>query len=336
MSAPPPVTWIMPVKNGMPYLPETLASIEAQTFREVHFLAWDNDSEDGTVEELRKWIPNRLPGEVITGDARPIGESLAGLVERAQSPICARIDADDLADPERLVKQVRFLAENPAVGVVASMVRKIDPEGKVIDTEAHVSEDLTDLLNQMLNGNPLCHPSVTFRREAVLQVGNYRHDPDCYEDLDLWLRMLGSGAKIHVMPEVLASYRRHPTSITAVDHQQKLFIDRLRCTHAKNAEAFLGLPGQFMRDLYDKKLTPTLPHLKRLARAMERIDGVPVGRRLRMPSFRENVNLFIADEDFWTRSYLNLTTGRPRQGLHYLKKAVAQRFLGHGKAAAHR
>jgi glycosyltransferase involved in cell wall biosynthesis len=48
--ADPPVTWLLAVRNGMPFLPETLASIEAQTYRDWQVLAWDNGSADGTVE----------------------------------------------------------------------------------------------------------------------------------------------------------------------------------------------------------------------------------------------------------------------------------------------
>ncbi len=55
-----PVTWLVPVKDGMPYLPETLASIEAQTYRNWQILSWDNGSTDGTVAELHKWIPSRM------------------------------------------------------------------------------------------------------------------------------------------------------------------------------------------------------------------------------------------------------------------------------------
>jgi glycosyltransferase involved in cell wall biosynthesis len=66
----PLVTWLMPTLNGMPYVRETLASITGQTYRNHLILAWDNGSTDGTLEELRRWIPAHLPGRIVTG-ARP-------------------------------------------------------------------------------------------------------------------------------------------------------------------------------------------------------------------------------------------------------------------------
>ena len=75
----------MAVKNGMPYLPETLASIEAQTYRDWEIVVWDNGSTDGTLDELRRWIPSRLAGRVIYGNPLSLGTSLAKLVETARS-----------------------------------------------------------------------------------------------------------------------------------------------------------------------------------------------------------------------------------------------------------
>jgi glycosyltransferase involved in cell wall biosynthesis len=96
------VTWLLPVKDGMPYLPETLASIESQTYRNWQVLAWDNGSTDGTVAELHKWMPSRLPGKVIDYEQLSLANSLAKLVETAEIEFCARIDADDINYPERL------------------------------------------------------------------------------------------------------------------------------------------------------------------------------------------------------------------------------------------
>jgi glycosyltransferase involved in cell wall biosynthesis len=53
----PGLTVIIPALNAMPYFPEALASLEAQTFRHFEVILWDNGSSDGTVEEARRWIP---------------------------------------------------------------------------------------------------------------------------------------------------------------------------------------------------------------------------------------------------------------------------------------
>lgn len=82
------VTCLLPVKNGMPYLPETLASLQRQTREAWAVFAWDNGSTDGTIEELRRWIPSRLPGTVIIDKPMPLGECRAEMVRRASTEFC--------------------------------------------------------------------------------------------------------------------------------------------------------------------------------------------------------------------------------------------------------
>src|SRR2546423_15058679 len=101
----------------MPYLPLTLASIEAQTFTDWEILAWDNSSTDGSLEELQRWIPSRLPGRIVSGDPLPLGACLARMVSESPSEYLARIDADDLNFPDRLAKQLEVIGPPPA-GVV--------------------------------------------------------------------------------------------------------------------------------------------------------------------------------------------------------------------------
>ena len=64
MTSAPAVSWLITVKNGMPYLRETLQSIAGQSFSHYEVLVWLVDSCDETEAELASWIPNRLPGQI--------------------------------------------------------------------------------------------------------------------------------------------------------------------------------------------------------------------------------------------------------------------------------
>lgn len=206
------VTWLLPVKNGMPYLPETLASIEAQTYRNYEVLVWDNASTDGTLTELQKWIPSRLPGKIISDNPLTLGGSLNRLVETAQTELCARIDADDINYPERLERQVEFMREHPGVGIVGTQMEFIDEHGKLGPSLwAQPCED-AEIRWQLRWQCPFNHPTVMFRRSVILAAGNYA---DCMpEDYDLWMR-LGLITECENMPEALLKYRRISTSFTA-------------------------------------------------------------------------------------------------------------------------
>ena len=220
------VTWLLPVKNGMPFLPETLASIEAQTYRDWEILAWDNGSTDRTVEELQKWIPSRLPGRVITGQPLSLANSLAEMVKQCKTEFCARIDADDVNVPERLSTQVAFLLAHSEVAVVGSQINRLDKHGVNQGRDIPLPVYHDDIVLFMLASCGLSHPTVLFRRSAVLQVGNYRESVGHAEDYDLWLRV-AVHHRLANFPMPLLYYRVHDKSCTQIAYSQKESKDRL-------------------------------------------------------------------------------------------------------------
>lgn len=206
-----PVTWLMAVRNGMPYLPLTLESIAAQTYQDFKILVWDNGSTDGTLDALRAWIPQRIPGKVMEGRPLRLGPSLAALVEMADTELCARIDADDINLPERLREQVSFLEANPEVGIVGSHVRVIDENGKEGDKYTFALDD-AEIRWKTIWKNQISHPAVMFRRSVILAVGNYR-DCELSEDANLWMRA-GRKTQIRNIDRILVNYRRSSRSLT--------------------------------------------------------------------------------------------------------------------------
>jgi glycosyltransferase involved in cell wall biosynthesis len=212
------VTWLMPIRNGMPYLPEALASIEAQTYRNWEILVWDNGSTDGTLEELRHWIPSRLPGRVIHDNPLSLGDSLAKLVETAQTELCARIDADDINYPTRLEQQVALMRERPNVAVVGTDIEFIDEKGCLIPGAWKQQYSDAEIRWRVRWECPFGHPTVMFRRSVVRLAGNYR-DWMPYEDHDLWLRMARIGEMAN-LPVVLVKYRLTGLSVTGRSSQR--------------------------------------------------------------------------------------------------------------------
>lgn len=245
------VTWLLPVKNGMPYLPEALASIEAQTYRNWEVLAWDNGSTDGTIAELHKWIPSRLPGRVITDNPLSLGNSLARLVESAQTELCARIDADDINHPERLEQQVAFLLERPEVAIVGADIEFIDENGRVYPGAWVHPEHDAEVRWRTLWKCSFNHPTVLYRRSVVLAAGNYA---DCKpgEDYDLWLR-IARIAEVANIPRVLVKYRQISTSFMAGWNRDYDWMFDL--VAARNADfLFSGMSGPSALELRRKVL----------------------------------------------------------------------------------
>ena len=244
-----PVTWLMPIKNGMPYLPRALESIATQTCRDFQVIAWDNASTDGTVEVLRQWIPNRLPGRIVTDRPMPFGSSLAAMVEMARSPLCARMDADDINEPHRLATQLSFLNARPDIAVLSSAIQQIDTHDRPLASTSSIVTDDAVIRWRLRFCNAVNHPAVIFRRKAILDAGNYR-DALPAEDYELWMRV-ALKYRIANLSEPLVRYRIHNSSLCAV-HQDRIGEIRSMIRH-RHAEAMLpGLTDSARRRLYDR------------------------------------------------------------------------------------
>lgn len=225
----------MPVKNGMDYLPLTLESIANQTYKNHSLLVWDNGSNDGTVEELRRWIPGRIPGRIVADRPLSVGCSLAALVEASPTELCARIDADDINVPTRLERQVTHMLGNPGVVALGSRVTLIDSKGVPTGGPWECPSDDAEVrwLTRWQSG--LTHPAVLFRKSAVLRAGNYADVKS--EDCELWIRLSRFG-EMYSLPEVLLFYRRHAASVSGP--YTNFYVGQYRS--ASNAAPYL-FPG---------------------------------------------------------------------------------------------
>jgi len=142
--------------------------------------------------------------------------TLKELVDQSRGEVIARMDADDIALPERFEKQVDYLRAYPDCVVVGSQVWEVDTDGDTVCEYYTLSDhDEIDAFHFRLEGPALVHPSVMMRRDAVLAVGGYRNFPIA-EEVDLFLRLAELG-RMARLPEFLLKYRIHSTNYSRTD-----------------------------------------------------------------------------------------------------------------------
>jgi len=282
----PSVTWLLPVKNGMPYLPETLASIAAQTCKDYEVLAWDNGSSDGSVEELKAWVPSRLPGRVIDDRPEGLGASLAKMVVTAETEYCARIDADDVNLASRLETQLAVLRNDPEIAVVGSQVIRIDETGREYEQYFSLPMKHDDIVHRMLYAWTMWHPTVLFRRQAILAAGNYRKWNPCIEDYDLWMRVAVTH-KLANLDECLVKYRVRATSATTLAINDGTLVQAIQKCFVMNAPKLFGCSEQEAALLRTDQTRSVVPVLLRIARHLCQTQGGRLEDRLRAESWKE-------------------------------------------------
>lgn len=202
---------VLPVFNGERFIASAVQSILAQTMADLECIVVDDGSQDGTADILSRIHDQRLRVERHQRNSGLV-RSLNHGVSLARSSHVARMDADDVAYPARLERQLSYLAAHPGTGLVGSGVEFISDAGEPIAPRTMVDDDLL-LRWRLLFWNHFIHPSMVFRREWFEAVGGYRPEAYPAEDYDLWLRMAELG-EIGNVVEPLVQKRTATGSLT--------------------------------------------------------------------------------------------------------------------------
>lgn len=196
----------MSVHNDRRYVQAAAESILRQSFEDFEFLVFDDGSTDGSGEFLAGLVDPRIR---LVRNERNLGltRSLNRGLNFAAGEFVARMDADDLAMPQRLAKQVEFLDAHPSVGVIGSARTLIDDAGGVVVPLAPAPETDLQIRWKCLLGNPFVHPSVMIRR-GVLETHRLRYDESyrTAQDYELWSRVL-QVTQGHNLADALLCYR---------------------------------------------------------------------------------------------------------------------------------
>lgn len=207
----PPVTVLVPVRNGAKWIPLMLESILSQQYRNFEILLIDDASSDNSAGIARALAGDRI--RTIEARGEGLAAALASGVVCSDTELICRMDVDDIAEPSRLTKQVRFLSDNTDHVMVGSNVTIIDMEGRRRG-KSRLPETDPEIRLRMSIGNPFAHSSVMFRREHVIAVGNY-WSPDSSpfpEDYHLWVRLADTGLLAN-LSERLVQYRLNSSGV---------------------------------------------------------------------------------------------------------------------------
>ena len=228
----PLVSVILPVYNSDKYIDSAVKSILNQTFTDFEFIIIDDASTDGTSEILKRISDQRV--RIITNFVNLGNYPSRNIGIRSSSGefICV-MDADDLALPYRLERQIYFMLNNPDVGICSTWFRRFGL-GKNIPINYPSNEEWLKI--RFIENNYCLHPGLCIQRslfsreESVLYNEHY-----CYaSDYDLVSRNF-KHFRICNIPEILMEYRIHPAQITSSKFaEQQQYADIIRINYLQN------------------------------------------------------------------------------------------------------
>ncbi len=214
--ATPKITVLMPVYNGERFLAGTMHSILSQTYQDFEFLIIDDGSTDKSQELIEGFHDPRI--RILTNPRRlKLSGALNRGIDESAGTYIARMDADDIALPDRLRRQVEYLDTNPAIGLCGTWIERFGTGKKRVDKHFTESDQIKAY---SLFDCPFAHPTVMFRRDLFVRHA-LRYDGSFYptEDYELWTRALECFPCANI-GEVLLCYRVHADSMTCSDWQE--------------------------------------------------------------------------------------------------------------------
>jgi hypothetical protein len=176
-------------------------------------VAIDNGSTDATPDLLRDWAAREPRLRWVRIEGPRLTRSLNLAAEIARAPLLARLDADDVALPNRLELQVAAMAENPRIGLLGGNVELIDESGRHLGRSWAPADDAA-LRHAQRTSCVLAPSSTVIRAGLFRQVGGYRQGLNISEDFDLWSR-LAERCELAALPDLLVRFRVHRGSVTA-------------------------------------------------------------------------------------------------------------------------
>ena len=183
-------------------LDRCLASVAAQDVLPAQtVVVRDGPVDQGVVDVLARYAEALSMVEEVLARNSGLGTALAAGLARCECDLVARMDTDDRCASGRFRKQVQFLARHPEVAVVGGVQREFRRGGRGY-ADRRLPESTAAIAAFAKRRNPLNHPTVMFRRPAIVDVGGYRSF-HLLEDYDLWVRVLLAGHHLANLPDVL-------------------------------------------------------------------------------------------------------------------------------------
>ncbi|MBP6310713.1 MAG: glycosyltransferase [Flavobacteriales bacterium] len=268
------VSTLLPFHNAGSTLEFAIQSIVDQSFSEHELILIDNGSSDLSSSIADEWCKKDQRVRLIHERNIGIAHALNTGLEHAKGNFIARMDADDIAQPKRLEKQVEFLDTHPEIGVVGTRTNFVSTVKNNRGMEAYVKWQNAIIsphqhyLKRFVDA-PVAHPSVMFRKDLVQQFGEYDTGP-LPEDHELWLRWMHHGVRVAKLPDELLTWNDHPA--------------RSSRTHSNySVDAFFTTKAKWIAAWYTRKFPTGRPVIiagtsalcKARARMLEH-EGVPV------------------------------------------------------------
>lgn len=209
----PRISVVMSCFNAGKFLAEAIESVLQQTFTDFEFILIDDGSTDDTLDIIKRYALKDSRVVLIEKENTGLTDSLNIGIRASRGKWIARLDADDVALPNRLEEQFSFVKDSSDILLVGSGFIEIDHHGKIVKTHDYPKRHHALSSNLKKSKKFFPHSSAMFRSDVVKRIGGYNPKIICAEDRDLWLRLAEQG-RIACIDKSLVKIRKHSNNIS--------------------------------------------------------------------------------------------------------------------------
>ena len=250
MIAMPLISVLMPAYNSELYIAEAIKSILNQSYQNIELIIFDDGSSDKTRRVIESFSDPRII-KILSDQNYGVVRARNEMIDKARGQYIALMDADDIADPSRLEKQLASLesGESDLCGSAQWVLDEVTGQLKK-SKDKFTDSDLRSLLSVYCG---LCNSAMMGRAEIFKR---FKYDTSILtsEDYYLWVQMAAAGYRFLNLKERLITYRRYPAQTSSIH------LDKFKLTTIEVQKKYLELLG-ISSELYPHQL----PWLKRVA-----------------------------------------------------------------------
>lgn len=246
-------------KENASFLRECLDSIFQQTLLpDEVVLVKDGPLYEELDEIITEYANKYLEFKIISlKENKGLGYALNVGLQHCSYDLVARMDTDDVAKYDRFEKQIRIMRGDLKFDVVGAWVDEFEENVFNVISVRKLPETSEEIYSFAKSRNPINHPVVMFKKQAVIDAGGYQHCP-FFEDYYLWVRMLMNGSEFYNIQESLL-YFRFSSAMFKRRGGWKYTIYEWRFQYMIRKMRFISF-YQFSKNIFIRSITRLLPN----------------------------------------------------------------------------
>lgn len=198
----PNISVVMSVFNEEKNISKCIESVLKQSFKNYEFLIFDDNSNDGTKNILKKYRKkNKKIKCYFSKKNLGLTKALNFLIKKSKGKYIARIDGDDLWLKHKLQIQFDFMKKNEIFLVGTNGYYK---KKNKIFRKSHLPLSFDDIKNKIFYSNPIIHSSVLFRNDKKSKF--YNENFTKCQDYNAWVKYIFKNKVIQNLPNYLVEH----------------------------------------------------------------------------------------------------------------------------------